>query len=82
MANSRKMPTLCGTNTGQVIVLHIIVIIITFIIITVIIVIIKIVIIMMMVSQHLIYTAIPNFPARLSIVVDTQVKIEKYLLGG
>jgi len=39
VANSRKMPTLCGTNTGQ----------------------------------HLIYTAIPNFPARLSIVVDTQV---------
>jgi hypothetical protein len=23
--------------------------------------------------QHLIYTAIPNFPARLSVVVDTQV---------
>ena len=26
--------------------------------------------------QHLIYTAIPNFPARLSIVVDTQVEID------
>ena len=25
-------------------------------------------------GQHLIYTAIPNFPARLSVVVDTQVR--------
>ena len=29
--------------------------------------------IIIMICQHLIYTAIPNFPARLSIVVDTQV---------
>ena len=32
--------------------------------------------------QHLIYTAIPNFPARLSVVVDTQVWIKETTLKG
>ena len=32
--------------------------------------------------QHLIYTAIPNFPARLSVVVDTQVWIKQTTLKG
>ena len=58
------------------------VVIIIIVIIAIKIVIIIIVIMMMMISQHLIYTAIPNFPARLSIVVDTQVKIEKIPFGG
>ena len=70
VANSRKMPTLCGTNTGQVCFDHIVScpsyhrkkVTISFN--------------KSRFPQHLIYTAIPNFPARLSIVVDTQVEME------
>jgi hypothetical protein len=40
VANSGKVPTLCGTLTGQ----------------------------------HIIYSAIPSFPARLSVVVDPLVR--------
>ena len=58
-----------------------VVIIIIVIIAIKIVIIIIVIIMMMMISQHLIYTAIPNFPARLSIVVDTQVGIEEPHFG-